>query len=181
MAKVADWATICAKLPTNKSPEETAARAALFKQFDPNSNGLLSLAEVDKSLRDVLGLDGIFDCKPVIIRAFNAAKSLNTKAGLPSKGDDYIEKSEFRMLLVYVACYFRIYEVFSQADQSGDKRLTKDEFAAMLPKLSQWTNDMNAEAVWASVNSDGGEFATFTEFAGWAIPKVMERDNPEAA
>ncbi len=42
----------------------------MFSQFDPNGNGLLSLAEVDKGIRDVLKLDSVFDCKPVIMRAF---------------------------------------------------------------------------------------------------------------
>jgi hypothetical protein len=35
--------------------------------LDNNGNGLLSLAEVDKGIRDVLGCDVLFDCKPVII------------------------------------------------------------------------------------------------------------------
>jgi hypothetical protein len=29
----------------------------MFKLFDPNSNGYLSLAEVDKGIRDVLCID----------------------------------------------------------------------------------------------------------------------------
>jgi hypothetical protein len=45
--------------------------------MDINENGFLSLAEVDKGLRDVLKTDDIFDCKPCIIRAFNACKSIN--------------------------------------------------------------------------------------------------------
>ena len=38
--------------------------------MDVNGNGYLSLAEVDKGLRDVLALDEVFDCKPAIMRAF---------------------------------------------------------------------------------------------------------------
>lgn len=38
--------------------------------FDGNSNGILSLAEVDKGVRDILMLPELFDLKPVIIRAF---------------------------------------------------------------------------------------------------------------
>ena len=45
--------------------------------MDINGNGFLSLAEVDKGLRDVLKTDDIFDCKPCIIRAFNASKNIN--------------------------------------------------------------------------------------------------------
>ena len=57
--------------------------------------------QVDKGLRDVLQLDELFYCKPAIMRAFQAAKGANTnsKAAL---GDDYVTRSEFRLLLVYL-------------------------------------------------------------------------------
>jgi hypothetical protein len=48
---------VFAKLPTGTSAEEKAARDRLFQQFDPNGNGFLSLVEIDKGIRDVLGLD----------------------------------------------------------------------------------------------------------------------------
>ena len=41
-----DWETINAKLPYERSAEAKEQRRELFKQFDPNSNGYLSLAEV---------------------------------------------------------------------------------------------------------------------------------------
>ena len=45
-------------------------RFEMFGQFDPNGNGYLSLAEVDKGIRDILNIEELFDCKPVIMRAF---------------------------------------------------------------------------------------------------------------
>ena len=44
-----DWESINAKLPFQRTDEEKAKRRELFKQFDPNSNGYLSLAEVRKT------------------------------------------------------------------------------------------------------------------------------------
>ena len=41
--------------------------------MDPNGNGFLSLAEVDKGILD-LGLERLFNCKPAIMKAFNIAK-----------------------------------------------------------------------------------------------------------
>lgn len=35
-----------------------------------NGNGYLSLAEIDKGIRDVLELPELFQLKPVIIRAY---------------------------------------------------------------------------------------------------------------
>ena len=40
-----------------------------------NNNGLLSLAEVDKGMRDVVKLPALFKLKPVLMRAFQAAKN----------------------------------------------------------------------------------------------------------
>lgn len=72
------WAELARKLPTKRSDADKAvpfsasacavllfcpasllcllpqARVKLFNQFDPNGNGYLSLAEVDKGVRDVL-------------------------------------------------------------------------------------------------------------------------------
>jgi hypothetical protein len=42
----------------------------MFNLFDPNSNGYISLAEVDKGIRDILAIDSIFNAKPAIMRAF---------------------------------------------------------------------------------------------------------------
>ena len=49
-ARMAELAT----LPTGKSEADEAARKKLFSQFDGNSNGYLSLAEIDGGLRHVL-------------------------------------------------------------------------------------------------------------------------------
>ena len=65
-----DWATLNSKLPYKKNDEEYQKRSEIWESIDVNGNGYLSLAEVDKGLRDVLQLDEIFDCKPAIMRAF---------------------------------------------------------------------------------------------------------------
>jgi hypothetical protein len=46
-----------AQLPTGKSEANKARRNKIFQQFDPNGNGYLSLAEIDKGVHDILGLD----------------------------------------------------------------------------------------------------------------------------
>ena len=44
-----DWEAIYAKLPVGK--DQKKERMELFDLFDPNSNGILSLAEIDKQIR----------------------------------------------------------------------------------------------------------------------------------
>mmetsp|Transcript_3033 Transcript_3033/g.7348 ORF Transcript_3033/g.7348 Transcript_3033/m.7348 type:complete len:130 (+) Transcript_3033:58-447(+) len=123
---------IAARLPTSKSDDEKTTRNALFKQFDPNGNGYLSLAEVDKGLRETYGLDALYNCKPAIMRAFQASKGL--KKGKGGREDDYVSRVEFRMLLVYLKQYFELFQIFSSMDQGQDRRVDVDEFKAATPK-----------------------------------------------
>jgi hypothetical protein len=62
-----------AKVPLGDSEADKKARLNLFKGFDVNCNGYLSLAEIDKGIRDVLDIPELFDAKPVIMRAYKAA------------------------------------------------------------------------------------------------------------
>ena len=41
-----NWADIREKLPFERTAEQKAKRNDMFNQFDPNGNGILSLAEV---------------------------------------------------------------------------------------------------------------------------------------
>lgn len=88
------------KIPIGVSPDDRAQRHAIFAEFDMNSNGYLSLAEIDKGIRDVLNLPELFETKPVIIRAYTAAKDKIKSAH--TFGDDYVSKAEFRYLLIYL-------------------------------------------------------------------------------
>lgn len=46
-----------AKLPVSRSPEDKAKRAAMFNKFDDDHTGLLSLAKIDKGVKEVLEID----------------------------------------------------------------------------------------------------------------------------
>lgn len=72
MSQQINWAEINQKLPTAK--DEKPQRIQLWSRFDVNGNGYLSLAEVDKGIRDILNCDQLFDAKPAIMRAFQYAK-----------------------------------------------------------------------------------------------------------
>lgn len=48
------------KIPTGVSADSAKKRAILFTQFDVNGNKYLSLAEIDKGIRDVLNLPELF-------------------------------------------------------------------------------------------------------------------------
>lgn len=113
-------------MPFETDAESTAKRQKIWESFDVNGNGYLSLAEVDKGMRDVLNLPVLFNSKPVLIRAFNAAKDK-----LPSKhvfGDDYVSRAEFRYLLKYLRQYYEYWVAFNEIDSNDDRRISFEEF-----------------------------------------------------
>ncbi len=57
------WQELAAKLPTGATDEDKKKRDVLFRQFDPNGNGYLSVAEIDAALMKVLDCEALFDAK----------------------------------------------------------------------------------------------------------------------
>ena len=64
-----EFKIICEKLPLEKTKEDYIKRKKLFKEFDPNGNKILSLAEFDKGFRDEMKLESIYRCEPVLLRS----------------------------------------------------------------------------------------------------------------
>jgi hypothetical protein len=116
------WAELNQKLPWHKTPEEYQMRLNIWSKFDVNGNGILSLAEIDKAMRDILRLPALFALKPVLIRAFYAAK--DKVKSQKSYADDYISKGEFRILLKFLRQYYEYWVAFDRVDTDHDRRLT---------------------------------------------------------
>jgi Ca2+-binding EF-hand superfamily protein len=171
-----DWDELRRQLPTAKTADEKRRRMELYNEFDPNKNGYLSLAEVDKGFRDVIKLPDIFDCKPVLMRAFQAARSLNDGRNKPSThGPDYIEKCEFRLLLWYVRQYFEIWLMFDVVDSGDDRRVDYGEFVRAIPYLNEWGAKVkDPKAEFQSIDQNGGGQILFIEFADWALKKGLD-------
>ncbi|CAM6119056.1 unnamed protein product [Calypogeia fissa] len=170
------WAEIQAKLPSEKTPEAKAVRSKLFDQFDPNGNGYLSLAEVDSGVRDVLGLEDVFHAKAAIMRAFEASKNV---AKTKSKyGADFVERSEFRLLLLYLAKYFELWEMFEMVDTTGDKRINRAEFKKAIAHVEKWGVKVdNTDAEFDKIDGNKGGFILFEEFADWGLKKHLHLED----
>ena len=156
-------------LPTGRNESARERRKSMFNSFDPNGNGYLSLAEVQKGVRDVLKCDALFDAKPAIMRAFTAAKNaVDTKSRL---GADFVERAEFRALLVYLQRYFELYVMFKVVDTGADHRINELEFTTALPLLLDWGLDVDDPAsAFAAIDRNGGGKILFNEFCDWALP-----------
>lgn len=174
------WQELAEKLPWHKTPEDKAKRSELWRQIDINENGLVSLAELDKAMQDVLKLPTLFDCKPVMMRAFNAAKD---KVKSKSKhGKDYLERKEFRYLLKYLRIYYEYWVAFERIDTDGDRRVSYEEFLRAKILLERWNVDMSRpEEQWKECDSDGHGMVLFDEFCNWSIRKGLDLDDDDDA
>ena len=157
MAKKNDaiWQELQEKLPWRNNDQDKFVRDQIWSVFDMNGNGYLSLAEVDKGMRDVIQLPALFKAKPVLMRAFTAAKTkVKTKS---PHGDDYITKgAEFRYMLKYLRQYYEFFIAFNKVDTGKDQRVDKKEFIAAAPILKQWGIDMSKpDDQWKEADKDG--------------------------
>jgi len=145
----------------------------MFRQFDPNGNGYLSLAEIDKGVRDVLRCDALFNCKPAIMRAYQSAKDLCRSRC--KYGDDYVQWMEFKYLLRFLRQYFDYYQMFDQIDKNDDRRITINEFRMAQDKMEAYgikIKDVDAE--FNKIDTNGGGMILFDEFDSYAIKKNLE-------
>merc|ERR1711962_1133340 len=157
--KTIDWEAINAKLPYERKDEQKAKRREIFDKFDVNSNGYLSLAKVDKAVRDVLKSDDLFDCKDAVNASFHYAKKASP--GESIHGDDYLEFREFRLFFQTLRQYFEYFQAFSRIDTGDDSRVSKEEFcsdaskAAMAKWMKEVPEDLEAEFDKIDENSGG--------------------------
>ena len=124
-----------------------------------NGNRYLSLAEVDKGIRDVLGLEEVFDCKEAVNYAFHFTK--NSSPGESKFGDELLEFRELRLFLQTLRATFEFYQGFNKIDAEGDSRISKEEFCSedIIGLLEKWTGgeieDIDAEFDAIDTNQGG--------------------------
>merc|ERR1711991_93808 len=173
-----DWAELSAKLPMSKSREDKIRRRKIFNDMDMNGNGYLSLAEVDKGVRDVLKADHLFDCKPAMLRAFNAVK--DTAPSHTPHSDDYVTRSEFRLLMVALRQMFELWHMFELVDTGDDRRVDQDEFTKAVPMFEKWGLKISdPAATFKEVDKNGGGQILFDEFVKWAMEKGLDLEDDD--
>jgi uncharacterized caspase-like protein len=136
----------------------------------------LSLNEVDKGIQDLLQIKDIYDAKPVIIRAFNAAKNCVPDDG-EGGGDDDIQRREFRMMLQFMAHFFELWVMFGIIDTSNSRCINLQEFLLAVPRLQEWGVQISKgkeKAVFNQIDQNHGGQILFAELCEWAISQKLD-------
>ena len=89
-----------AKLPWRDNASDQLKRDRIWNSFDINGNGFLSLSEIQQGIQGVLHIPALLDKKLIVKQAYQSAK--NKSNSIRKGSNDYIEKSEFRFLLMYL-------------------------------------------------------------------------------
>ena len=76
----------------------------------------------------MIAVDELFDAIPAINRSFHHVKAVSKAEN--SHGDDFIQFSEFRLLLQTLRQFFEYYEAFNRLDTGEDQRVDKEEFTS---------------------------------------------------
>ena len=192
-----DWPAIAKALPLGSEDEDVKRRQELFSSWDVNSNGGLSYTEVDRAMRELMvdltpGLVGkgkgvLFEWnrswKPVIMRAFNRAQDFNAaRKAKPKRNDNYVERDEFRLLLVCIRQYFELFIAFCRIDVNIDRKIDKEEFSNSLPELRKWGIDLADDQVaeeFEKIDTDNSGAVLFDEFIRWALEKKLDLDDDD--
>ena len=174
-----DWNKIKEKLPTSKSKEDQAKRLKMFRQFDPDGNGFLSSAEVNKAIRRVLNIDEqVFDVKPAIDKAFSIAKDSKPSKGklrdVMNEADENIEIGEFKFFLLSLRQYFEYYVAFARLDTDSDQKITLEEFESAQDRMEAWVGKIDAQKCFKKIDKKNLGYIHFDEFCKWAIKKNLD-------
>ena len=140
----------------------------LWERFDYNGNGLLSLAEIDKLVREEYPQ---YDDKQALLRAYKFADQ---------DGSGFITKNEFATLVRSLAYFKALAEEFREVDASGDRRIDFDEFLAGAPRMGLNLGEAEARAIFDKMDADGGGLVLFEEFCAFmGRLKAEHRDRAE--
>ena len=135
----------------------------IWNGMNMNGNRYLSLAEVDKGIRDVLGLEEVFDCKEAVNYAFHFTK--NSSPGESKFGDELLEFRELRLFLQTLRATFEFYQGFNKIDVEGDSRISKEEFCSeeIVALLGKWTGSEieDVEAEFDAIDTNQGGMILF--------------------
>lgn len=178
--------------------EHKKQREELYASFDGNANGLISLNEtgsgVLQRLSNLYGKEAMPLYKRYyrsFIRAFMDARDASPPSGRPDDAQ-FVCKSEFRLLLVYLRVYATWHEVFRLVDcartrggsklnyldvevPEGDYRISRDEWLQALPKVRvaalSWAPFIALRAASAAdfdeMDVNGGGHVDLQEFCEW--------------
>jgi len=146
---------------------------SLWKRLDYNGNGIVSLAEIDKMVVELVAgqiWPAWLNNKPALMRAY---KKTILKDG---DGDDWVEKKEFHALLLNIFWFNKLWQVFDAVDTGDDRRIDVQEFCRGMSILGLNMSQEEAYNEFNQIDTNNGGQVLFVEFCAY----IRKRVNPDA-
>jgi len=134
---VVHWADLASRTPIRGDAQSQATRRDLFDSYDTKGNGILFKGVVLRGLYRLLPtISGIPDTRPMLNRAFKTTVSVTPPVA--PIGDDNVDRNQFRVLLIYIWHYLKIWELLCQHPQQVKGHVSYSDFEATLCWLKDW-------------------------------------------
>merc|ERR1719379_2943776 len=150
----------------------------LWRKLDYNGNNVVSLAEIDKMVVELVQA-GVWpdwlNNKPALMRAY---KKTTLKDG---NGDDWVQKGEFHALLLNIFWFNKLWLIFKEMADDGtgaDRRMNAEEFVQNINKVGLSLTEQEARAEFAKMDANNGGQVLFVEFCAWIRKRVNPDDDP---
>jgi hypothetical protein len=115
---VVDWQWLMREMPIGSDDLSKRERHLLWESQDCDGSGLLHISEVVKGFLNMIRVvRGMMDLKPICTSCFKLAREAVDPV-IPI-GIDFMERNQFRMFLVCLWMYFRLWEYFYRACPKG--------------------------------------------------------------
>mmetsp|Transcript_125596 Transcript_125596/g.391036 ORF Transcript_125596/g.391036 Transcript_125596/m.391036 type:complete len:393 (-) Transcript_125596:47-1225(-) len=185
---VVHWGDIAPKLPFGCDSVTLMKRRELFDACDPRGIGLLSQSEVVRYFFRLLPpVAGIIDMKVALNLCFRAARE--TVTPVVHIGSQQLDRNQFRVFLMNVWYYIKLWERFCTVDESGARDVTPEIFEGLLPVMAEWGFGevgewlADPESVYQRLDRGGGGGLSFDELAEFClkrgVPKLSAPDDEE--
>lgn len=153
---------------------DDASLRQLWKRLDYNGNGIVSLAEIDKLVVEMVAggtWPNWLNNKPALMRAY---KKTTLKDG---DGDDWVEKKEFHALLLNIFWFNKLWKVFDVID-GDDRRIDAREFVRGMSQLGLHLSEQDALEEFNKIDANHGGQVLFVEFCAYIRTRVHPDANP---
>jgi len=147
---------------------------ALWKRLDFNGNNVVSLAEIDKMVVELVAggtWPAWLNNKPALMRAYKKTILVD------GDGDDWVEKREFHNLLLNIFWFNKLWQIFDVIDTGDDRRIDVSEFTRGLSSLGLHLSPQQAQAEFNKIDGNHGGQVLFVEFCGYVRMRVHPDGN----
>eukprot|EP00930_Biecheleria_cincta_P004325 TRINITY_DN105237_c0_g1_i1.p1 TRINITY_DN105237_c0_g1~~TRINITY_DN105237_c0_g1_i1.p1 ORF type:complete len:503 (-),score=113.56 TRINITY_DN105237_c0_g1_i1:392-1786(-) len=146
----------------------------LWKRLDFNGNNIVSLAEIDKMVVEMVAggtWPSWLNNKPALMRAY---KKTILKDG---NGDDWVQKREFHNLLLNIFWFNKLWHIFDVIDTGDDRRIDVGEFSRGLSQLGLHMSPGQAQQEFSQIDTNHGGQVLFVEFCAYVRHRVHPDGN----